>query len=102
MTDRTMLATVPRLAPRTAATRRRAARPNAALAAAAYFVAWAAAFSALALWLLSRNYVNDGALWGWSTVIASLDAPQGGFNRFVLLYPQVQYYLITMLSLVPA
>jgi hypothetical protein len=101
MTDRTMLATVPRLAPRTAATRRRAARPNAALAAAAYFVAWAAAFSALALWLLSRNYVNDGALWGWSTVIASLDAPQGGFNRFVLLYPQVQYYLVTLLSLVP-
>jgi hypothetical protein len=66
-----------------------------------YFAAWTVAFVALALWLLSRNYVNDGALWAWSTVISSLDAPQGGFNRFVLLYPQVQYYFVTLLSVIP-
>lgn len=96
-----MLATAPRLARGPAATGRRVARAGHAGAWALYFVGWAAAFTALALWLLSRHYVNDAALWGWSTVIASLDAPQGGFNRFVLLYPQVQYYLVTMLSLVP-
>jgi hypothetical protein len=66
-----------------------------------YFGAWVAAFSAMSLWLLSRHYLNDAALWSWSTVVGSLDAPEGGFNRFVLLYPQVQYYLLTLLSLVP-
>jgi len=66
-----------------------------------YFTAWTVVFVAIALWLLSRNYLNDGALWGWSTVIASLDAPQGGFNRFVLLYPQVQFYFLTLLSVIP-
>ncbi|MGH8441713.1 MAG: hypothetical protein ACRETF_02295 [Nevskiaceae bacterium] len=95
-----MMATVPRVVPRPAAARKRI-RAGVTALAAAYFVFWAALFTALALWLLSRNYVNDGALWSWSTVIASLDAPQGGFNRFVLLYPQVQYYLVTMLSLIP-
>jgi len=66
-----------------------------------YFAAWTGVFVMAALWLLSRNYLNDSALWGWSTVIASLDAPQGGFNRFVLLYPQVQYYFLTLLSVIP-
>lgn len=66
-----------------------------------YFWALAIAFSALALWLLSRGYLNDTALWNWSLVVGNLDAPQGGFNRFVLLYPQVQYYLLTLLSVVP-
>jgi hypothetical protein len=66
-----------------------------------YFLAWTAVFTAMALWLLSRHYLNDAALWNWSTVVGSLDAPQGGFNRFVLLYPQVSYYLLTLLSSVP-
>ncbi|MGQ0587011.1 MAG: hypothetical protein ACT4PK_07400 [Gammaproteobacteria bacterium] len=101
---RPMMQTLPRMAPRpvtaTMVTRRRVKAGFTALAAA-YFVFWAGLFVALALWLLSRNYVNDNALWSWSTVIASLDAPQGGFNRFVLLYPQVQYYFVTLMSLVP-
>lgn len=96
-----MMATVPRLPREQLVARRRQAAARFTLGWALYFAAWATGFMALALWLLSRHYVNDAALWGWSTVIASLDAPQGGFNRFVLLYPQVQYYLITMLSLVP-
>ncbi len=96
-----MIATLPRLPPQAVAPRRRVRLRSRAVAVAGYFVLLAAAFTALSLWLLSRNYVNDAALWSWSTVITSLDAPQGGFNRFVLLYPQVQYYLITMLSLVP-
>jgi hypothetical protein len=96
-----MIATVRPLPRELIVARRRAAAPGSTLGWGLYFAGWTAAFMALALWLLSRNYVNDAALWGWSTVIASLDAPQGGFNRFVLLYPQVQYYLITMLSLVP-
>ena len=96
-----MIATVQRpAAVPTAAQRRARARPV-YLGWPLYFAAWTAVFLSLSLWLLSRNYVNDGALWGWSTVIASLDAPQGGFNRFVLLYPQVQYYFITLLSLIP-
>jgi membrane protein XagC len=66
-----------------------------------YFIGWTLAFSAFALWMLSRHYLNDAALFAWSTVVGSLDAPQGGFNRFVLLYPQVQYYLITMFSVIP-
>jgi membrane protein XagC len=99
---RTLLATAPRLAyVPTEHERRRAARRSYTWGWTLYFLAWSAAFAGLALWLLSRHYVNDAALWGWSTVIASLDAPQGGFNRFVLLYPQVQYYLITMASLIP-
>jgi membrane protein XagC len=68
---------------------------------AGYFALLVVAFSALALWLLSRNYLNDAALWSWSVVVGSLDAPQGGFNRFVLLYPQMQYYILTVLSLIP-
>lgn len=100
MSSRAILATMPRLPPRPVPERRRTV-PRMTLVWGFYFAAWTAVFLALALWLLSRHYVNDAALWGWSTVIASLDAPQGGFNRFVLLYPQVQYYLITMLSLVP-
>ena len=99
---RTLLSTVPRQAYAPSDhERRRAARRSYGWAWTLYFIGWASAFTALALWLLSRHYVNDAALWGWSTVIASLDAPQGGFNRFVLLYPQVQYYFITMASLVP-
>jgi len=66
-----------------------------------YFAVLVAAFSATALWLLSRHYLNDAALWSWSTVVGSMDAPEGGFNRFVLLYPQVQYYLLTLLSVIP-
>ena len=81
--------------------RRRAAVPRLAIGWPLYFAAWTALFSGLALWLLSRNYLNDGALWSWSIVIGSLDAPQGGFNRFVLLYPQIQYYVLTVLSLIP-
>lgn len=68
---------------------------------AAYFVALTLVFSGFALWMLSRHYLNDAALWSWSTVVGSLDAPQGGFNRFVLLYPQVQYYLLTLFSVIP-
>src|SRR5690242_2552826 len=68
---------------------------------AAYFILWTLFFSSIALWMLSRNYLNDSALWSWSTVVGSLDAPQGGFNRFVLLYPQVQYYLLTLFSVIP-
>lgn len=68
---------------------------------AAYFIALTLAFSAIALWMISRHYLNDAALWSWSTVISSLEAPQGGFNRFVLLYPQVQYYLLTLFSVIP-
>ncbi len=68
---------------------------------ALYWAALTAAFAGLALWLLSRHYLNDTALWSWSTVVGSMDAPQGGFNRFVLLYPQVQYYLLTVLALMP-
>jgi hypothetical protein len=98
--SRAILATVERPAARPLPARRRTV-PRMTLAWGAYFALWTAAFLTLALWLLSRHYVNDGALWGWSTVIASLDAPQGGFNRFVLLYPQVQFYLVTLLSLVP-
>jgi membrane protein XagC len=67
----------------------------------AYFSLLTAFFASFALWLLSRHYLNDGALWAWSTVVGSLDAPEGGFNRFVLLYPQVQYYLLTLLSVIP-
>lgn len=66
-----------------------------------YFIALTLAFSGIALWMISRHYLNDAALWSWSTVVGSLDAPQGGFNRFVLLYPQVQYYLLTLLSVIP-
>jgi membrane protein XagC len=62
------------------------------------FAVLAAGFTA---WMLSRQYMSDGTLWTWSTVLTSLDADQGGFNRFVLLYPQVQYYLLTVLALVP-
>jgi hypothetical protein len=98
--SRSIMATVERPAPRPIPERRRTV-PRMTLVWGAYFAALTAGFLALALWLLSRHYVNDAALWGWSTVIASLDAPQGGFNRFVLLYPQVQYYFITLLSLVP-
>lgn len=76
-------------------------RPGPGLGWLVYFGALVAAFSAFALWLLSRNYLNDAALWSWSTVIGSMDAPEGGFNRFVLLYPQVQYYLLTLLSFIP-
>lgn len=65
------------------------------------FAVLTAVFAALALWLLSRHYVNDQSLWNWSVVIGSLEAPQGGFNRFVLLYPQIQYYLLTALSVIP-
>jgi hypothetical protein len=97
---RAILATVERPAAKPIPARRRTV-PRMTLVWGAYFAALTAAFLSLALWLLSRHYVNDAALWGWSTVIASLDAPQGGFNRFVLLYPQVQYYFITLLSLVP-
>jgi membrane protein XagC len=96
-----MLATSPPLARVPQIVRRRAGAPRLSPGWALYFVALTAAFMGLALWLLSRHYVNDTALWGWSTVIGSLDAPQGGFNRFVLLYPQVQYYLLTLLSVVP-
>lgn len=67
----------------------------------AVFAGLAALFALLALWLLSRHYVNDQSLWHWSIVTGSLDAPQGGFNRFVLLYPQIQYYLLTLLSVIP-
>lgn len=67
----------------------------------AYFIALTLAFSGVALWMISRNYLNDTALWSWGTVVGSLEAPQGGFNRFVLLYPQVQYYLLTVFSLIP-
>ena len=67
----------------------------------AYFIALTLAFSGIALWMLSRQYMNDGTLWTWSTVLTSLDAEQGGFNRFVLLYPQVQYYLLTLFSVIP-
>lgn len=84
-----------------AAERRDVYRARINLGWAAYFVGLTLAFSAIALWLLSRNYLNDSALWSWSVVIGSLDAPQGGFNRFVLLYPQVQYYLLTLLSVIP-
>jgi hypothetical protein len=66
-----------------------------------YFIGWTLAFSGIALWMISRHYLNDAALWSWSTVVGSLDAPQGGFNRFVLLYPQVQYYLLTLVSVIP-
>jgi len=66
-----------------------------------YFIALTLAFSGIALWMISRHYLNDAALWSWSTVIGSLEAPQGGFNRFVLLYPQVQYYLLTLFSVIP-
>lgn len=99
--NRAMIATAPRVAHTPSALKRRNLAKRVTLGWPLYFAAWTATFLSLSLWLLSRNYVNDGALWGWSTVIASLDAPQGGFNRFVLLYPQVQYYLLTMLSLVP-
>jgi hypothetical protein len=68
---------------------------------AVYFVLLVAAFSGMALWLISRGYLNDAALWAWATVVGSMDAPEGGFNRFVLLYPQVQYYLLTLLSVIP-
>jgi hypothetical protein len=51
--------------------------------------------------MLSRQYMSDGTLWTWSTVLTSLDADQGGFDRFVLLYPQAQYYLLTVIAMVP-
>lgn len=66
-----------------------------------YFIALTVLFSGIALWMLSRHYLNDAALWSWSTVVGSLEAPQGGFNRFVLLYPQVQYYVLTLFSVIP-
>jgi membrane protein XagC len=66
-----------------------------------YFLALSAAFMGVALWLMSRHYLNDASLWSWATVVGSMDAPEGGFNRFVLLYPQVQYYLITLLTVIP-
>jgi membrane protein XagC len=93
----------PAAPPRAAGTARLARRRLGAWSAGwlAYFLGLTGAFAALALWLLSRHYLNDAALWSWSVVIGSLDAPQGGFNRFVLLYPQVQYYLLTLLSWVP-
>jgi membrane protein XagC len=75
-----------------------AAPRNLALTAFVAFVALTAGFTA---WMLSRQYMNDGTLWTWSTVLTSLDAEQGGFNRFVLLYPQAQYYVLTLLALVP-
>ncbi len=66
-----------------------------------YFIALTLAFSAMALWMISRHYLNDAALWSWSTVVGSLEAPQGGFCRVGLLYPQVQYYLLTLFSVIP-
>jgi hypothetical protein len=68
------------------------------LPAFAGFALLTAGFTA---WMLSRQYMSDGTLWTWSTVLTSLDADQGGFDRFVLLYPQAQYYLLTVLALVP-
>ena len=65
------------------------------------FAGYAALTVGFTVWMLSRQYMNDGTLWTWSTVVTSLDAEQGGFNRFVLLYPQVQYYLLTVLALLP-
>ena len=67
----------------------------------AVFAGFAAFTISFTFWLLSRHYVSDASLWAWSTVVGSLDGEQGGFNRFVLLYPQVQYYLLTMLTLLP-
>ena len=90
MSSRAMLATVERLPappPSRAALRRRVA-PGLTLGWGLYFVAWTAAFMALALWLLSRHYVNDGALWGWSTVIASLDAGHFASNRPCCVFSQ--------------
>ena len=74
MSERAMIATVPRLPPPAAAPRRRARVKSRTVAVAAYFVLLAAAFTALSLWLLSRNYVNDAALWSWSTVIQTIVA----------------------------
>jgi hypothetical protein len=75
--------------------------PRLGLGWVAYFAGWVVAFTGMALWLLQRHYLNDGALWSWATVVGSMDAPEGGFNRFVLLYPQVSYYALTLLSSIP-
>src|SRR5262245_8661507 len=74
-------------------------RPGPAWAAG--FLGCASATVGFTLWLLSRQYLSEAALWSWSETMGRLQSEQGGVLRVLGLYPQLQNVLVAALSSLP-
>jgi len=68
---------------------------------AAVFLGYAAVTVGFTLWLLSRQYLSETALWSWSETVSRLEAEQGSVLRVLGLYPQLQHALLAALSALP-